>query len=216
MPILNMPEIDNPLKTKGLASALAAHIDSDGMLPGNDLVAAARQRLIQSRQNAQAILQQKLAMQQQRQQAHAIRKYATGLQQNLANQGPTNGSYSPVGPIAMPNGNVRDWIRQAIIESGNRGQHIGRGLYNMIMHESGGNPRATNNWDSNAAAGTPSIGLMQTIQPTFDAYAMKGHKDIYNPVDNIIAGLRYALSRYGVDMVRAGGRHDANGNYIGY
>jgi WXG100 family type VII secretion target len=51
--------------------------------------------------------------------------------------------------------------------------------------------------NSNAAAGTPSIGIMQTIQPTFNSYALPGHGNIYNPVDNIIAGVRYALSRYG-------------------
>lgn len=85
-----------------------------------------------------------------------------------------------------------------------------------MKHESGGNPYAQNGWDSNAKAGTPSIGLMQTILPTFNSYAMKGYGGITNPVANIIAGLRYALSRYGMGMVEAGGRHDANGNYIGY
>ena len=54
-----------------------------------------------------------------------------------------------------------------------------------------------NNWDSNAAKGTPSKGLMQTIDPTFNAYSLPGHKNIYDPVDNIIAGVRYAMERYG-------------------
>lgn len=126
------------------------------------------------------------------------------------------GSSAAPSSLAKPKGNLGQWIKMALTISGHRGEHLRRGLYNMIMHESGGNPNAVNNWDSNAAAGTPSIGLMQTIQPTFDAYAMKGHTNVYNPVDNIIAGLRYALSRYGADMVRAGGRRDSNGNYIGY
>ena len=60
------------------------------------------------------------------------------------------------------------------------------------MHESAGNPSAVNGWDSNAAKGTPSIGLLQVIQPTFNAYQLAGHGNIYNPVDNIIAGARYA------------------------
>jgi hypothetical protein len=67
----------------------------------------------------------------------------------------------------------------------------------IIQHESSGNPNAVNNWDSNAAAGHPSKGLMQTIQPTFDSYKLPGHNNILNPVDNIIAGVRYAISRYG-------------------
>ena len=70
-------------------------------------------------------------------------------------------------------------------------------IASIIHHESSGNPNAQNNWDSNAAAGHPSIGLMQTIQPTFDAHKLLGHDNIRNPVDNIIAGVRYAVERYG-------------------
>lgn len=67
----------------------------------------------------------------------------------------------------------------------------------IIEKESSGDPRAINLWDSNAAKGIPSKGLMQTIDPTFDAHKLAGHDDIYNPVDNIIAGVRYTLDRYG-------------------
>ena len=136
-------------------------------------------------------------------------------QQSIRTLPYTGGSY-PISTLPMPKGNIHDWIAEALSLVPNAGKKLIPGINNMIQHESGGNPRAINNWDSNAAAGTPSIGLMQTIQPTFNAYAIKGHKNIYNPVDNIIAGLRYALSRYGKSMVRGGGRHDAAGNYIGY
>nr|WP_246382244.1 transglycosylase SLT domain-containing protein [Prauserella isguenensis] len=67
----------------------------------------------------------------------------------------------------------------------------------IIEKESSGDPRAINLWDSNAEKGIPSKGLMQTIDPTFDAHKLAGHGDIYNPVDNIIAGVRYTLDRYG-------------------
>jgi SLT domain-containing protein len=70
-------------------------------------------------------------------------------------------------------------------------------IWMIIKHESGGNPNAINNWDSNAAKGTPSKGLMQTIDPTFNRWKLAGHDNIYNPVDNIIAGVRYAIERYG-------------------
>lgn len=77
------------------------------------------------------------------------------------------------------------------------------------MAESGGNPSAINNWDSNAAAGHPSKGLLQTIDSTFAAYALPGHNDIWNPVDNAIAAIRYMIDRYGsiynVWAPRAGG-----------
>jgi len=70
-------------------------------------------------------------------------------------------------------------------------------LLTLIQRESGGNPRAINLTDSNAAKGTPSIGLMQTIGPTFNAYKLPGFGNIYSPMDNILAGLRYIKARYG-------------------
>lgn len=75
-------------------------------------------------------------------------------------------------------------------------------LLHRMNVESGGNPRAINLWDSNAAAGHPSKGLMQTIDGTFDAYAgpYRG-LGIWNPLANIFAGVNYALHRYGVPAV---------------
>ncbi|MEU4066670.1 phage tail tape measure protein [Streptomyces wedmorensis] len=119
------------------------------------------------------------------------------------------------GSAGVPGGKIKDWIMQAlrIIKEPSS---LSKGIYNIIMHESGGNPRAINLWDSNAKAGIPSKGLMQTIDPTFNAYSIPGHKDIWNPIDNIIAGTRYAISRYGRPWLQAGGNRDKNGNYIGY
>ena len=71
-------------------------------------------------------------------------------------------------------------------------------LLNQMRTESNGNPNAINNWDINAKNGTPSKGLLQVIDPTFRAYAMPGHNsNIYDPLSNILASIRYALSRYG-------------------
>ncbi|WP_406337380.1 phage tail tape measure protein [Streptomyces sp. NBC_00649] len=67
-----------------------------------------------------------------------------------------------------------------------------------MNQESGGNPRAINNWDINAKNGDPSRGLMQTIGSTFNAYAGKLRgRGIYDPLANIYASMRYAMSRYG-------------------
>lgn len=74
--------------------------------------------------------------------------------------------------------------------------NLDRLLYQM-QTESGGNPRAINLWDINAKRGTPSKGLMQVIDPTFRAYRMPGFNNIWNPLDNILASIRYAVSRYG-------------------
>lgn len=71
-------------------------------------------------------------------------------------------------------------------------------LLNQMRTESNGDPRAINNWDINAKNGTPSKGLMQVIDPTFRAYALPPHNsNIYDPLSNILASIRYAVSRYG-------------------
>lgn len=66
-----------------------------------------------------------------------------------------------------------------------------------MNQESGGNPRAINNWDINAKRGTPSKGLMQVIDPTFRAFRDPGlPNNIWEPISNIVASMRYALKRY--------------------
>lgn len=119
---------------------------------------------------------------------------------------------------AKPSGGVSSWITQALTLLGMSQSSDAVGdIRDIITGESGGNPWAINLTDSNAAAGHPSEGIMQTIPGTFAAYAMAGHKDIWNPVDNIAAGVRYAMSKYksldnvpGVKAVKAGKP------YVGY
>ena len=60
-------------------------------------------------------------------------------------------------------------------------------IMNVIQHESGGRAGAVNNWDSNAAKGTPSKGILQFIEPTFLHYAMPGYGDIMRPFDQLLA-----------------------------
>lgn len=68
----------------------------------------------------------------------------------------------------------------------------------QIQIESGGNPNAINDWDINAQNGTPSKGLIQTIDPTFQAYRDPSLPDNpYDPLANIVAGIRYADATYG-------------------
>lgn len=113
------------------------------------------------------------------------------------------GGLGPSGgpPSTTPPGNVQQWILEAIKILQANGIPVTEAdinkIWTIIEKESGGNPNAINNWDSNAAKGTPSKGLMQCIDPTFNAHKLPGHDDIYNPVDNIIAGVRYTFSRYG-------------------
>ena len=96
---------------------------------------------------------------------------------------------------------VERWRSVAIKALKMTGQYNSANL-NALLHqmqtESNGNPKAINNWDSNAAAGIPSKGLMQVIDPTFRSYALPPYnKDIYDPLSNILASIRYTLSRDG-------------------
>ncbi|MFJ6698393.1 transglycosylase SLT domain-containing protein [Streptomyces sp. NPDC091272] len=102
--------------------------------------------------------------------------------------------------------NLDGWIRQSLDimkAKGIPGSY--HGLHKNIMRESSGNPRVANNWDINAQNGTPSIGLLQVIKPTFDSYHVSGTPhDIYNPVSNITAAANYAADRYGsIDNVNS-------------
>lgn len=92
---------------------------------------------------------------------------------------------------------------QALAIAGQPLTEINRLLYQMTT-ESGGNPNIVNRWDSNWARGTPSVGLMQVIGPTYQAYKhprfdtgpyMYGTS--VNPLSNILASIRYSLARYG-------------------
>ena len=74
------------------------------------------------------------------------------------------------------------------------------GILAQIQQESSGNPYAVNMWDSNAARGTPSKGLLQVILPTYRAYAKPGFRSSHYqtvPYTNIWAALNYAIDRYG-------------------
>ncbi|MGW2178802.1 transglycosylase SLT domain-containing protein [Streptomyces sp. NPDC001732] len=102
--------------------------------------------------------------------------------------------------------NLDGWIREALDvmrAHGIPGSY--EGLHRNIMRESTGNPNAVNGWDINAQNGTPSCGLLQVIQPTFNAYHVPGtSSNIYDPVANITAAANYAADKYGsIDNVNS-------------
>lgn len=114
-------------------------------------------------------------------------------------------------------GGLDAWIAEAlrILELP---QSLATGVKKIVLKESNGNPRAINNWDINAQRGTPSQGLMQTIPSTYDAFVHPDLADrpITDPVANLTAGIRYMIATYGIETLRAGGRTNAAGQYIGY
>ncbi|MBO8186866.1 transglycosylase SLT domain-containing protein [Streptomyces sp. DW4-2] len=95
--------------------------------------------------------------------------------------------------------NLDGWIREAraiMKEHGIPGSYDG--IKRNIIRESAGDPNAVNDWDINAKKGTPSKGLLQVIQPTFDRYHVEGTPDkLTDPVANIVAACNYAADRYG-------------------
>lgn len=100
-----------------------------------------------------------------------------------------------------PSGGVEQWRALARKALQMTNQYSDANL-NLLLYqmqtESGGNPKAINNWDVNAKNGTPSKGLMQVIDPTFKANAFPGYdKNIWDPLSNMLAAIRYTVGRYG-------------------
>lgn len=95
--------------------------------------------------------------------------------------------------------NLDGWIREALdVMAARNIPGTYDGIYRNVMRESTGNPQAINLWDSNAAKGIPSKGLLQVIDPTFAAYHVEGTAfDIWDPVANIAAACNYASHTYG-------------------
>jgi SLT domain-containing protein len=56
-----------------------------------------------------------------------------------------------------------------------------------IQQESGGSETIVNTTDSNAQAGHPSIGLLQYIQSTFDAWCLEGYTTITKGFHQLLA-----------------------------
>lgn len=67
----------------------------------------------------------------------------------------------------------------------------------VIARESNGDPKAVNHTDINAQEGHPSKGLVQTIESTFNSNKFKGHGNIFNGYDDLLAGIHYMKRRYG-------------------
>ncbi|MGG4042127.1 transglycosylase SLT domain-containing protein [Bacillus smithii] len=90
-------------------------------------------------------------------------------------------------------GNVTAWLTAALGLTGTPLSWL-PGLKKLVQAESGGNPRAINRIP---VLGQHATGLLQMLPSTFRAYMLKGHGNIFNPIDNAAAAIRYIKSRYG-------------------
>jgi len=116
-----------------------------------------------------------------------------------------------------PSGSVMAWMAKAMSLTGVPQSWL-PDLLTIAFYESGQNPNAINLSDSNAAAGDPSRGIMQVIMSTFLGNHQAGTSfNIYDPVANIAAAIRYIEARYGTVFNVPGILSlDRGGKYIGY
>lgn len=114
-------------------------------------------------------------------------------------------------------GSVHDWFTQAMALTGTPTSWLSA-LETIGSYESGFNPNSINLTDSNAQAGHPSQGIMQTIPSTFSSNHQPGTSwNINDPVANIAAAINYIKGRYGTVFNVPGIRNlAAGGGYVGY
>ncbi|WP_441248934.1 peptidoglycan-binding protein [Kitasatospora sp. McL0602] len=114
-------------------------------------------------------------------------------------EAPAEEAAAPAASTSYSN-NLDGWIEEArdILRANGDQVPSHDAILARVMTESSGNPQAINLWDSNAAAGTPSKGLIQTIDSTFQTYRLASlPDDPFDPVANIVAGVRYGNAVYG-------------------
>lgn len=98
-----------------------------------------------------------------------------------------------VGRIAS-SGDVSDWLQAAMHVAGVSGSWL-HGLERLVRLESSGNPHAVN---STAVNGEHASGLLQTLPSTFSHYRNRDlPNDIFNPIANAVAAIRYISDTYG-------------------
>ncbi|WP_406380588.1 transglycosylase SLT domain-containing protein [Streptomyces sp. NBC_01618] len=177
------------------ASLIEQHSTAENLVKAADLARAKKAAAVEAKAKAAAKVKAAAAAK-ARVKTEAVAEKRTGTQA---------ASRSEVRTPVYAN-NLDGWIREALDIMKSRGiPGSYDGLHRNIMRESSGNPNAINGWDINARNGVPSIGLLQIIKPTFDAYHVPGTAfSQYDPVANLTAAANYAADRYGsIDNVNS-------------
>ncbi|UXR54333.1 phage tail tape measure protein [Staphylococcus schleiferi] len=106
------------------------------------------------------------------------------------------GSAGAVGGSGYTNARNAILKAQAILGGRYRSPFITNEMLRVAKRESNYTSDAVNNWDINAQRGTPSKGMFQMIEPSFRAYAIRGHGNILNSVDEAISAMRYIVGKW--------------------
>lgn len=82
----------------------------------------------------------------------------------------------------------KDDIRKAAKAMGvNVSESDVNGIASLIKHESGGDPKIQQQIKDVNSGGNEAQGLLQYVPSTFDSYKVKGHDDIHNGYDQLLA-----------------------------
>lgn len=107
-----------------------------------------------------------------------MKKFGVGTQTGPGASGWTDAVKKALAKLGLPTTSnyVSAWVRQ-------------------IQTESGGNEKAMGGTDG--LSDGHAEGLLQVKPPTFAAYHLSGFNDIWKGYDNMLAGINYAIHRYG-------------------
>jgi hypothetical protein len=104
---------------------------------------------------------------------------------------------------------VTGWLSEALDEADAPKSWL-NDLIKLVSLESSGDPRAIN---PKKVGNENATGLLQTLPSTFNRYKKSGRGNIFNPVDNAIAAIRYIKATYGSPSAIPGLR---SGKFKGY
>lgn len=107
---------------------------------------------------------------------------------------------NPLPSTPLPDASIESALKEAMRLRHVQPSEWEAGMKKLIMAESGGDPHSYNPtpvWYSASWGYQHAAGLCQLMPPTFEAHSMAGHKDIWNPLDNILASIDYIQGKYG-------------------